>query len=1278
MKDFLKDSLSKSRKKSSNPKPKIPLAKRIIIAIGAILFLIAVVLFSTNIDQILKFFGVRADQATLEISLDPPEGPPGDPPIGPTQNLGPNESYTYHLNIKSIWGTHPVTGDPQPFKGIVRFIPPDLVSLYPDFIESVVIEVPEHPDTLGSPKNDPTNPMITITDSPDDCPMLGICNWRPPPADQEFVDPPVYLTITTKDYNPLMGDFEVNFEVNVILYYNPALGTISIPDPDDPPGEIPPSAPAQGTIYLEGEIPNPDFTLEILPPKDQTINAGSDAFYTIRLITNEFFGIADDGEITLSSAELDAAIDNGYFRDPFYTFGDNTGPGEYIVSIGPSEQVDVPLVIYTEPSLGSIVTIPFTVRGISEQVASYIMSGGDISTLSFIVTGEDNGSLTIDPVPDFSIVLGDVVVSTIYEDELLRDVVIPSGSISYNVTLNRINGFTGDVIVNSISLDNNWPTEIASYEFNNGGLFTYQDSDTQPAVLTIYITDTVDTQIIDITDFTIDGYGDIDRDSLPEHKESNPKTFSIVDYTLTIQDTPQIVGAGSDATYTIVITPENKFNDSLYLSMVEDLVALYPEYITGVDLHLGVIIITADATNISYDLIIHTNPASPGTNLDGIPFHVQGDSTGLNRHVESNEGILHITSQQDFTIQLTPIKNRIIPGGEATYTVTATGLLGFSDPIDLSTSWDIPNMPSYIASISFDDTTILPGDSIPGTPTILHIVTTPNAPPISSQNPEGQFRVIGISGTYPPRFADGRLDIVNFTIQIIDPAPDINGDSIRIISPGNETTYTVTVTRLNNFTEDIILSTDLISINGSINNLTFEGPEVIFIAGEYILQYTDSLIQFITLRVSVDDPAPSETIYFFIYGDATTNEGDTFQRQSNRGVLIITNDQNFSIKVIPDSLTVGPGGEAIYTVTLNTFFGFNGSVLLSTNAESFTGIATAEFGVNSLNGDGDNTTLTLTATDPADNATYTFTVYGDGNPDDIATHREDSADLVIYNHPLVPDFTISVTPETRTVAPGDTTSYTVSLTRINGFNEEVSLSTDLISLNSDVSSAIFTLNPLPPGIDETTLTVIVNDPASNSTTMFSVTGTSPSLIRSDTAELVVYQQPASGGGGGTVLVGGFTISVLPESYTVTPGGIAIYNEIVANLTGSFRGEVELTNNIIELNPDVESAIFEKLILSQANNWITLLRVITKSTATPGNTIFNVYGTSQFNNIKITAQDSALLIIQEEEIVEEIIPEEELPSTGPELTWLLFGLAALLITTITYNQLQLKLSYQKNK
>ena len=235
-----------------------------------------------------------------------------------------------------------------------------------------------------------------------------------------------------------------------------------------------------------------------------------------------------------------------------------------------------------------------------------------------------------------------------------------------------------------------------------------------------------------------------------------------------------------------------------------------------------------------------------------------------------------------------------------------------------------------------------------------------------------------------------------------------------------------------------------------------------------------------------------------------------------------------------------------------------------------------------------------------------------------------------------------------------------------------------MSLNSDVSSAIFALNPLPPGIDETTLTVIVNDPASNSTTTFSVTGTSSILVRNDTAELVVYQQPASGGGGGTVLVGGFTISVFPESYTITPGGIAIYNEVVANLTGSFRGEVELTNNIIEFNPDVESAIFEELILSQANNWITFLTVVTKLTADPSNTTFNVYGTGQFNNIKITAQDSALLIIQEEEIVEEIIPEEELPSTGPELTWLLFGLAALLITTVTYNQLQLKLSYQKNK
>src|SRR6266516_479843 len=73
-----------------------------------------------------------------------------------------------------------------------------------------------------------------------------------------------------------------------------------------------------------------------------------------------------------------------------------------------------------------------------------------------------------------------------------------------------------------------------------------------------------------------------------------------------------------------------------------------------------------------------------------------------------------------------------------------------------------------------------------------------------------------------------------------------------------------------------------------------------------------------------------------------------------------------------------------------------------------------------------------------------------------------------------PDFTLSVSPSSRTIDQGQSTSYTVSVSALNGFNSSVSLS---VSGMPAGASASFTANPVAAG-GSTTLNVSTSTTAS--------------------------------------------------------------------------------------------------------------------------------------------------------------------------------------------------------
>jgi uncharacterized repeat protein (TIGR01451 family) len=103
--------------------------------------------------------------------------------------------------------------------------------------------------------------------------------------------------------------------------------------------------------------------------------------------------------------------------------------------------------------------------------------------------------------------------------------------------------------------------------------------------------------------------------------------------------------------------------------------------------------------------------------------------------------------------------------------------------------------------------------------------------------------------------------------------------------------------------------------------------------------------------------------------------------------------------------------------------------------------------------------------------------------------------------PPLPDFAVSASPSSRTVAQGGATSYTVTITPSNGFAGSVDL-----SVTGLPAGASGTFTPTP-ATTSSTLSVTASGTASLSSNTLTITGTSGALIHSTTATLVIVTTP---------------------------------------------------------------------------------------------------------------------------------------------------------------------------
>jgi hypothetical protein len=137
-----------------------------------------------------------------------------------------------------------------------------------------------------------------------------------------------------------------------------------------------------------------------------------------------------------------------------------------------------------------------------------------------------------------------------------------------------------------------------------------------------------------------------------------------------------------------------------------------------------------------------------------------------------------------------------------------------------------------------------------------------------------------------------------------------------------------------------------------------------------------------------------------------------------------------------------------------------------------------------------------------------------------------------------PDFSLSASPPSQTVAPGSSTSYTITITPSGGFTGQVDLSVSGLPAGATGS---FSSNP---ATGSSALSVVTGATTPTGSYFLTIKGISGSLTRTTTATLVV----------GTP---NFTLGASPLSRTVRQGSSTSYT-VTITTSGGFSGPVTMS------------------------------------------------------------------------------------------------------------------------
>jgi hypothetical protein len=366
--------------------------------------------------------------------------------------------------------------------------------------------------------------------------------------------------------------------------------------------------------------------------------------------------------------------------------------------------------------------------------------------------------------------------------------------------------------------------------------------------------------------------------------------------------------------------------------------------------------------------------------------------------------------------------------------------------------------------------------------------------------------------------------------------------SASIVAQNSSTTFTVIVSAVNNYTGTVSFS-----VNGLPAGATASfAPASVANSGTSVLTITTAAATALG------------TYPLTIFG----NDGTV--GHSAQVTLTVANP-DFSIAASPASQSVNEGSSTSYTVTQTAINNYAATV-----SYSVTGLptgATFTFTPPSINTSG-TTTLTVAAGTTTPAGSYTLTITGS---DGTIAHST-TVTLVV----AAVDFSISASPASQSVNQGNSTSYTVTQTAINGYAGTVTYSVAGLPTGASATFA----PPTVTASGTTALSVSTVSTTPTGTYTLTITGTDSVFTHSTTVTLVVSTPD-------------FSLSVTPSSQTINQGNPTSYTVTLNSISG-YSGTVSFG-----LSGQPAGVTFNFAPATVTASGSTVLNIATATTTTPG-------------------------------------------------------------------------------
>jgi hypothetical protein len=732
-----------------------------------------------------------------------------------------------------------------------------------------------------------------------------------------------------------------------------------------------------------------------------------------------------------------------------------------------------------------------------------------------------------------------------------------SSTTTYTVNIGALNGFTGGVSLGASGLPSGATPSFSPASVSTSGssaLTITTGAGTPVGASTITITGTSGT-LVQSANVTLNVSGP--------------------DFLVSATPSSNSVAPGSSSTYTVSMAALYGFTGSVTLSA--------DGLPTGASATFSPSSISA-GTNST--LTINTLTTTPGGN-DTITI----TATGPEEQAHTITVALNVVAP-DFSIAASPSSNSVVTSGSANYTITVGALNGFSGTVNLAVSAGLPSgatatfAPPSIASSGTSTLTVNSGTAATGSYTLTIIGTSgllshsTNATlNITSAYSTNVISVdfVGTDGPMAATETAGVVAVSNWNdaagakssqpLSLVDQtgaattaaiswtSDDVWEQSITdapgnvrmmkgYLDNGNQDTTVINVTGLpfdpNGYVVYVYADGSISSGSDTgIYQISGSGFTTISATLTYSSQFAGTFTQAtggnpVGNYVALTIPATSAFTLSAIPSTATSG----FERAPVNGIQIVPlgpPNPDFNINVTPSTQTVAAGNSTTYTVNVGELNGFSNSVNLSVSGLP-TG-ATGSFSPASVAAPG---TSTLRVSVPSGTTATTDTLTISGMSGSL-THSA-STSLTV----TAPDFSISVSPGTFSLAPGGSTTYTATIGALNGFAGNVALSVTA----GLPSGATASFSPASvTGSGNSTLTVVTTTSTPLGSAALTITGSSGSLTHTATVILNV----TSAGSSGDVISVNFVGLGTPMASTETAGVVAKSNwnnaEGAVNTTG---------------------------------------------------------------------------------------------------------------------------------